>query len=81
MPINTTTGGILRRRVTGCTTIGIGVVASCKNATMGTPNEERSLLTRYGYPFEQIEHTLNACAAGNYIEIVPMDNDVVEFMV
>ena len=35
--------------------------------------EERSLLLRYGYPFEQIEHTLKACEASHDIEIVPMD--------
>ena len=37
-------------------------------------HEERSLLTRYGYPFEQIEHALQACAASHNIEIVPMDS-------
>ncbi len=36
--------------------------------------EERSLLTQYGYPFEQIEHALKACAASHDIEIVPMDS-------
>jgi hypothetical protein len=36
--------------------------------------EERSLLTRYGYPFEQIEHALKACATSHEIEIVPMDS-------
>jgi len=35
--------------------------------------EERSLLLRYGYPFEQIEHALKACEASHDIEIVPMD--------
>ena len=36
--------------------------------------EERSLLTRYGYPFEQIERALKACAVSHEIEIVPMDS-------
>jgi len=35
--------------------------------------EERSLLLRYGYPFEQIEHALKACEASPDIEIIPMD--------
>jgi len=36
--------------------------------------EERSLLLRYGYPFERIEHALKACEASHDIEIVPMDS-------
>lgn len=35
--------------------------------------EERSLLLRYGYPFERIEQALKACEASHDIEIVPMD--------
>ncbi|MFT5327162.1 MAG: hypothetical protein ACI8P0_005051, partial [Planctomycetaceae bacterium] len=35
--------------------------------------EERSLLLRYGYPFERIAHALKACEATPDIEIVPMD--------
>ncbi len=35
--------------------------------------EERALLLRYGYPFEQIEQALKACASSLEIEIVPMD--------
>ena len=35
--------------------------------------EERSLLLRYGYPFERIEQALKACEASPDIEIVPMD--------
>jgi hydroxypyruvate isomerase len=35
--------------------------------------EERSLLLRYGYPFEQIEQALKACESIREIEIVPMD--------
>jgi len=35
--------------------------------------EERSLLLRYGYPLEQIEHALKACEASHDIETVPMD--------
>lgn len=34
---------------------------------------ERSLLLRYGYPFERIERALKACSTSNAIEIVPMD--------
>jgi len=34
--------------------------------------EERSLLLRYGYPFERIAHALKACEASPDIEIVPM---------
>ena len=35
--------------------------------------EERSLLLRYGYPFEQIEHALKACGTSPDIEVVSMD--------
>ena len=35
--------------------------------------EERSLLLRHGYPFEQIEHALKACEASPDIEIIPID--------
>ena len=35
--------------------------------------EERSLLLRYGYPFERIEQALKACESSREIEIVPMD--------
>lgn len=35
--------------------------------------EERSLLLRYGYPFEQIEHALKACETIPDIQIIPMD--------
>ena len=38
------------------------------------PPEEQSLLLRYGYPFERIEHALQACEASHAIEIVPMDS-------
>lgn len=36
-----------------------------------TPTE-RSLLLRYGYPFEQIERALKACSASKSIETVHM---------
>lgn len=36
--------------------------------------EERSLLLRYGYPFEQIKLALTACEGNGRIEIVPMDS-------
>jgi hypothetical protein len=35
---------------------------------------ERSLLLRYGYPFEHIEHALTAGEASPDIEFVPMDS-------
>ena len=35
--------------------------------------EERTLLLRYGYPFERIALALKACEATPDIEIVPMD--------
>jgi len=35
--------------------------------------KKRSLLLRYGYPFEQIESALQACSKSTDIEIVPMD--------
>ena len=35
--------------------------------------EERSLLLRYGYPFEQIEQALKACQSSGNIEIIPLD--------
>ena len=34
---------------------------------------ERSLLLRYGYPFEQIERVLQACEGSRDIETVPLD--------
>ena len=35
--------------------------------------KERSLLLRYGYPFEQIEQALKARESSREIEIIPMD--------
>ena len=35
--------------------------------------EQRSLLLRYGYPFEGIEHALKARQASPNIETIPMD--------
>ena len=35
--------------------------------------EERSLLLRYGYPFEQIEQALKTCESSREMEIVAMD--------
>ena len=35
--------------------------------------EERSLLLRHGYPFEQIERALKACESSREIEAIPMD--------
>lgn len=36
--------------------------------------KERSLLLRYGYPFEQIEKALKGCESSRKIEIVPLDS-------
>ena len=35
--------------------------------------EERSLLLRHGYPFDQIEQALKACESSRDIETIPMD--------
>jgi hypothetical protein len=43
--------------------------------------EERSLLLRYGYPFEQIEQALKACESSREIEIVPMDRFELERLI
>ena len=43
--------------------------------------EERSLLLRYGYPFEQIEQALKACESSHEIEIVPMDRFELERLI
>ena len=43
--------------------------------------EERSLLLRYGYPFEQIEEALKACESSREIEIVPMDRFELERLI
>lgn len=45
-----------------------------------TPTE-RSLLLRYGYPFEQIERALKACSASTAVEIVPMDSFELERLI
>ena len=43
--------------------------------------EERSLLLRYGYPFEQIEQSLKACESSHEIKIVPMDRFELERLI
>lgn len=43
--------------------------------------EERSLLLRYGYPFQQIEQALKACESSREIEIVPMDRFELERLI
>lgn len=43
--------------------------------------EERSLLLRYGYPFEQIEQALKASESSRDIEIVPMDRFELERLI
>ncbi len=35
--------------------------------------EERSLILRHGYPFEQIEQGLKACESSRNVEIIPVD--------
>lgn len=44
-------------------------------------SEERSLLMRWGYPFEQIEHALQACEARDDIAIVPMNRFEFEHLI
>jgi len=43
--------------------------------------EERSLLLRYGYPFEQIERALKACGASPDVEIIPLDRFELEHLI
>ena len=43
--------------------------------------DERSLLLRYGYPFEQIERALKTCTPSDDIEIIPMDPFELERMI
>jgi hypothetical protein len=43
--------------------------------------EERSLLLRYGYPFEKIENALKARESSDDIEIVPMDSFELERLI
>lgn len=43
--------------------------------------EERSLILRYGYPFERIERALKACDTSNGIEIVPLDRFELERLI
>ena len=42
---------------------------------------ERSLLLRYGYPFEQSEAALEACAKSQDIERVPIDRFNLEHLI
>ena len=42
---------------------------------------ERSLLLRYGYPFDQIREALEACASSADIEIVSMDSFELERLI
>ena len=43
--------------------------------------EERSLLLRYGYPFDRIKKALKACEPSDDIEIVPMDSFELERLI
>ena len=49
------------------------LVGKTLKKTIQLTPEERSLLLRYGYPFERIEHALKACEGSHDIEIVSMD--------
>lgn len=43
--------------------------------------QDRSLLLRYGYPFEPIEQALTACQGSSDIETVPMDSYYLEKLI
>jgi hypothetical protein len=43
--------------------------------------KERSLLLRYGDPFEQIEQALKACKSSREIKIIPMDSFELEHLI
>jgi hypothetical protein len=43
--------------------------------------KERTLLMRYGYPFEGIEQALNACESSRQIEIIAMDRFELEHLI
>lgn len=43
--------------------------------------KERSLLLRYGYPFEQIEKALKGCESSRKIEIVPLDSCELKWLI
>ena len=43
--------------------------------------KERSLLLRYGYPFDGIEHALKAHESSRDIEIIPMDTFELERLI
>mgnify|MGYP001585120787 FL=1 len=43
--------------------------------------EERSMLLRYGYPFDRIKQALKECESSEDIEIVPMDSFELERLI
>ena len=43
--------------------------------------KERSLLLRYGYPFEQIERALKARESSRKVEMIPMDRFELEHLI
>jgi hypothetical protein len=43
--------------------------------------EERSLILRYGYPFDRIKQALEACQKSRAIEIVPLDTFELERLI
>jgi len=43
--------------------------------------EERSLILRYGYPFDRIKQALTACHKSCSIEIVPLDKFELERLI
>ena len=43
--------------------------------------KERTLLLRYGYPFEGIEQALKACESSREIKVIPMDFFELEYLI
>jgi len=43
--------------------------------------QERSLILRYGYPFDRIKQALDACQQSRSIELVPLDKFELERLI
>lgn len=43
--------------------------------------QERSLILRYGYPFDRIKQALDACQKSRSIELVPLDKFELERLI
>lgn len=54
---------------------------ACETIEIALTPDERALLLRYGYPFEQIEQALKSCEASRDIEIVSMDAFELEHLI